>query len=359
MKKKSLVYIVLLSLIAAIWTGCSDWTDVSSKGYYKKPSDEYYAALREYKESKHQLAFGWFGNWSGEGASLGNSLIGIPDSVDIVSLWNNATNITEAQKEDLKFVQEVKGTKVLYCIICLDVGDGITPPEHNETDEARHAFWGWVEGDNDAIYAAIRKYANAICDTVFKYGYDGFDLDWEAGLPQPFPTNYELKPMDRIGTFVDELSKRLGPKSNSGKMLIIDGQPYLIPAEYGVCFDYFVHQAYSSYGDGDLESRNRTVVNHFKDVLTEEQVTNMSIFTENFESVSKAMAGGSPNYKDQYGNIMMSLEGMARWSPKSGFQKGGVGTYHMEAEYPTNPEYKNLRNAIQIMNPSPKLLVEY
>ena len=41
------------------------------------------------------------------------------------------------------------------------------------------------------------------------------------------------------------------------------------------------------------------------------------------------------------------------------FRKGGVGTYHMEAEYGTTPEYKNLRNAIQIMNPSSHSLVKY
>ena len=44
---------------------------------------------------------------------------------------------------------------------------------------------------------------------------------------------------------------------------------------------------------------------------------------------------------------------------ENGFRKGGVGSYHMEAEYPTNPEYKNLRKAIQIMNPSTKPLIKY
>ena len=50
---------------------------------------------------------------------------------------------------------------------------------------------------------------------------------------------------------------------------------------------------------------------------------------------------------------------MARWQPKNGFRKGGVGSYHMQAEYSTYPEYKNLRKAIQIMNPSTKPLIKY
>ena len=55
---------------------------------------------------------------------------------------------------------------------------------------------------------------------------------------------------------------------------------------------------------------------------------------------------------------MKSLEGMARWVPRNGFQKAGVGAYRMEAEFGTNPEYKNMRNAIQIMNPSSHTLLK-
>ena len=77
----------------------------------------------------------------------------------------------------------------------------------------------------------------------------------------------------------------------------------------------------------------------------------MTIMTENFEATDAAMDGGY-DYTDRYGNKMKSLEGMARWQPSNGFRKGGAGTYHMEAEYGTSPEYKNIRRAIQIMNPS-------
>lgn len=102
----------------------------------------------------------------------------------------------------------------------------------------------------------------------------------------------------------------------------------------------------------------KALVKNFKDVMSEEEITNKLIVTENFESVAAAMDGGFP-FTDQYGNSMKSLEGMARWKPENGFEKGGVGTYHMEAEYPTNPEYKNLRRAIQIMNPSSRPLIKY
>lgn len=54
-------------------------------------------------------------------------MAGLPDSLDIVSLWNNSKNLTEKQKKDLAFVQQVKGTKVVVCQIIGSVGDGFTP----------------------------------------------------------------------------------------------------------------------------------------------------------------------------------------------------------------------------------------
>lgn len=89
MKKNTYIYIIALFLIPSLWIGCSEWLEVESKDFFEKPADEYYAALREYKKTDHQITFGWFGNWSGEGTSLVNSLAGIPDSVDLVSIWGN------------------------------------------------------------------------------------------------------------------------------------------------------------------------------------------------------------------------------------------------------------------------------
>ncbi|MCS2584965.1 glycoside hydrolase family 18 [Bacteroides sp. BFG-551] len=61
---------------------------METKNFEPEPlSEEYYAALREYKKSDHPLTFGWFGSWSPQGAaSLYYSLKSIPDSVDIVSI---------------------------------------------------------------------------------------------------------------------------------------------------------------------------------------------------------------------------------------------------------------------------------
>ena len=66
---------------------------------------------------------------------------------------------------DKKKVKEQKGTRALMCFIVANVGDQLTPEEHKENYKE---YWGWKDGDQEAIDGAIRKYANAICDSIDK-----------------------------------------------------------------------------------------------------------------------------------------------------------------------------------------------
>ena len=60
-------------------------------------TEEYYKALRDYKNSDHQIAFAYYSAWTGVGTNMQSSLMGLPDSVDLVSLWGGWKNPTEAQ----------------------------------------------------------------------------------------------------------------------------------------------------------------------------------------------------------------------------------------------------------------------
>lgn len=376
MKKISLLYTLCLSLFASSFISCSDWTDTEAESFPEEmTSDEYYAALRAYKQTDHMVSFGWFGGWTGTGAYMKNSLAGIPDSVDIVSIWDNGLNLSEAQRKDMQFVQQVKGTKIVYCRILKNVGDGFTPAsvteglEGQEAIKAQADFWGFPsdESDKDAVESSIRKYARAVVDTLNSYGYDGFDIDYEPFAGPHTGNLIKQNDNNNFAIFIDELGKYLGPKSGTNKLLLIDGEPQRITdrPEIGTYLNYFVIQAYNAAGDKNLDGRlidgnvwGPALISTFESVMSPEEITKRTIMTENFEAVDGAMNGGV-DYTDRWGNKMKSLEGMARWQPKNGFDKGGVGTYHMEAEYGTNPEYKNLRKAIQIMNPSSHSLIKY
>lgn len=319
--KKLILSLLIIITAFSFFVSCDDENKVESMIIQKAPikSEAYYESLRAYKQTDHQIAFGWFGNWTATGPNMSSRLANVPDSVDIISIWGGYNNITPIMAEDMKYVQTVKGTKVIFTIFAHDI------PEEYEISR---------EG--------IESYASDLCDSVYKYNYDGLDLDYEPGFGGYGPLVSGEGHMDNMEIFVRKLSERLGPASGSGKILAIDGVPYHLNLGLAELFDYGIVQSYNSSGDTDLQNRfNNADANGWK--------PEQYIFTENFESLWQN--GGNPNYRDKRGNIMPSLIGMARFNPNQG-QKGGVGTYHMEYEYLTLPDYKYLREAIQIMNPA-------
>lgn len=341
--------LLMLAGSATLLSACTD-EEIKDPENLTVPerSEAYYAQLREYKKTDHEVAFGWFGNWVGAGALLENSLRALPDSVDFVSIWGNWKNPSPEKIADREFVRTVKGTRTLVCFIVQGVGDGITPTGVNAQE-----YWNFDPSNEASLHAAIEKYANAIADSVEVYGYDGFDYDYEpnyghSGNITGNPTTEKI--------FVETLAKRFGPKSGTDKMLVIDGEPQTIASELGTCFDYFIVQAYNCSGDYNLDSRLASTIRNFDGVLSAEEVAKKYIVCENFENYA---AAGGVAFTDRYGNTMMSLEGMARWTPfvdGKKVRKGGIGTYHMEYEYNAGkqPSYPALRKGIQIMNPSVK-----
>jgi len=364
--KKTFIYMFALVTMLGFIASCGDWTDTEIKNptdlTHTNKSEAYYKQLREYKKSDHEVAFGWFGNWVGAGLSLENTLQGLPDSVDFVSIWGNAFNLSAERKADLKQVQEVKGTRALLCFIVDNIGTQLTPAGEDPAD-----FWGYktaADASAEEVAAAkekaIRKYANALCDSIDKYGYDGFDWDYEPhyGSPGNIAGQAEAEAI-----FIDEMSKRIGPKSGTGRLFVIDGEPQSVNSNYGRYFDYFIVQAYSCGSYADLDSRLNSTVNNFAraenddDKLTAEEVAKKYIVTENFENYAKA---GGVTHTTRDGRKVPSLIGMAEWKPiidGKTVQKGGCGSYHMEYEYSVSGKsvtYPWLRQSIQIQNPSVK-----
>lgn len=356
-KQINWIMAVLLGLLLATGvTGCSDWTETEADQIDVPGHPEaYYKQLRAYKNSSHERAFGWFGGWIGQGARLSNSLCGLPDSLDMVSLWGGWGNLNDAKKEDLRTVQRQKGTKVVFTIILKDVGEGCTPAEF-ASKEDKAAFWGYEAGNDEAIQAACEKYANAICDSLFKYDYDGFDLDFEPGYGNRgnlcMKDSEDPKPML---WFVNALSKRIGRLSGTGKLLIIDGESWSSPAELAPCYDFIIEQAYNCKKYTDLDDRFTRYIKHFREHRDVRELAEMYIVTENFEAYRGA---GGVTHTTRDGQKVNSLKGMALWKPMldgEEVQKGGAGVYRIEYEYEQYHivgTYPYTRESIRCMNPS-------
>ena len=385
MKIKNILAVSALAL--TMLASCSKWTDMEIQhpvDLTKPGHDEaYYKALRDYKNSDHQIAFSYYSAWTGVGTNMQSSLMGLPDSVDLVSLWGGWKNPTEAQLKDLRAAQQKKGLKAMICFLVLDMGAGVTP-DPTEAEKATlkegeswtHKYWGWSTAQTPegkaARRAAVVKYANAICDLIEKYGYDGFDIDAEPNYSHPFSTNYEMWRMDRedgvstlMTLFIETLGKRIGPMAETEagrkRILAVDGEPDALPPTHAKYFNYFIIQAYGDgvgYGNGHFQGMLRA----YKDVLSVEEICKKSIFVVNFES--GATRGGQAGLGQILNFALQNpvVDGVT-------YRKGGVGAFRVDLEYAiTTPDVVNgidmspvkglsypwWRRAIQLMNPTIK-----
>lgn len=295
-----------------------------------KGTPEYYENLRAYKKSEHQIVFGWFGGWKATGSSPVKYLDAVPDSVDFISIWGNAWQIdlmTPEMKEDMKYVQDVKGTKVTGTILLGWVGKMLDPEIV------------WPEDKHEAL----REYARQLAQMVIATGLQGLDIDYEPTIGGHDDVR-DCPQGEDLDVFVEELGKYLGPKSGTDYLLVIDGQLNLVSEVAAPYFDFAISQAYNTSSPSSLQGRYDQIKTKFK--------PEQFIVCENFESL---WSTGGVTYTDEKGNKMPSLLGMATWNPTQG-QKGGCGSYHMEYEYnhSDNIDYKYLRRAIQIQNPAVK-----
>ncbi|MGJ1269107.1 glycoside hydrolase family 18 [Sphingobacterium spiritivorum] len=357
---KNIHIILITALYVLTFQSCKEWTEVESINNNSTDlnatvkSDEYYAALREWKSTPGlPQTFVWFDNWTGVAPTGENSLRGLPDSITIASNWGGHPkfDLSPERKADMEYVQKVKGTKVVVTLFSSKVGDDMpADPIYNIGNSS----------DVAVIRPAIRKYAEAIYDGVIKAGYDGFDWDYE---PTVCGCTGEYLWQNRVQRkiFVEELgywfgrgsqrTERDGRKpAKPGLLLIIDG-------EIGVAgridkdwesqyFDYFVLQAYGASPASQI-TRVRGVIEDMSTHIaagriTADEVIKKTILTENFESY--ANTGGNFLSMSQF---IYKQNGMDQ-------QIGGAGLYRSgfdympkgKGDYDGSPEYYFLRQGI-------------
>ena len=198
--------------------------------------EKYYENLRAYKKTNHTLCFGWYADYrNGAGyldpASWGLRIIGLPDSMDIVSLWSgipsnnpqSGDSYGPVAYEDLHHVRKVKGTRfVAPTIVRMD--HVITLKDGTKYDLSQNK--------NDT---GIAVYAQYLVDQVIDADIDGVDLDYEPAGDWLQGDNF-TKMVKYIGQF-------FGPKGKDpSKLLIIDFFSQVPPAATGEYADYFIRQ---------------------------------------------------------------------------------------------------------------------
>lgn len=312
-----------MALMGISLTSCdTDIEKIDVQDPYKYDA-QYYKNLRDFHNSDHEISYCYYSSWSYSQSpnSYGQRFIGLPDSLDIINLWEDVVTKEKypVAYADMKLCQEVRGQKFVM---------------HGDASHYNHQFWYRDENlnidesrvinlkDIDASglsrEEAIRAYARWAVDTVVKCELDGVDFDYEGWNNQ-----------DMIWV-ADECHKYFGPEGKwPEKLFIIDffgGSP-------NGCddvTDYFVRQAYSWQIGFQTGNSGRP---YEKLVLCE-------------STGAEAANGGKDG---------AMVREYAAFEPASG-RKGGFGAFYIDYNYQSTSgiPYKEFREAIQIQNPAIK-----
>lgn len=350
---RSFIFSLIGSSMALGFFSCSEWTSATKEDiesqvvndlYSKRDSakwaaedarnkenqaayEKYLENLRAYKKTKHPIMFGWFNAWQPDGAGKYSKLSLIPDSMDVVSIWGNWHSLNADKIKELRAVQ-AKGTKVIIGWIVTSIGDQIR--------------WGrntWAADDKQAI----KDYAQAIVDTINKYGYDGFDFDYEPSYAAEgggtycgnIVSCYQNTGKEKEIYFMQTMRQLLGPD----KLFHINGSIHWLDASVASLFDRFVVQSYGYSGSGVIGASS-TFENWITQITARLGVsTDKIVFCESFQGSNATKRANFPGTYAQYVNY------------KDG-KLGGVGVFHINEDAFEDDAYRNIRAAINIMNPS-------
>lgn len=326
---KIMKYIMSLLLIACMFASCD--TDVENATVVGPTTygPQYYKNLRDYKKSDHSIAWGWFADYT-QSTSLATRFLGLPDSLDICSLWGGIpsddsthvdTHYLPEVYREMKYVQEVKGTRlVVPSIIRIR-----TRPEFYDSI--------WVK-QNDP-QAAMRAYAQDLLRPIFENGLDGIDMDYE---PEGDPLTGS-----NLDYFVEYVGQFVGPMASPDSTFTypdgftIKGNPNML-----LCIDYYNSAPGSNTNKFTNWYVNQTYGGSPGRVPFSGCPTEKVVYTENV----------GDNWKDAECGQLLNY---ARYQPSTG-RKGGFGAFFMHRDYINTgygcSNYANMRHGIQIQNPA-------
>lgn len=349
--KRIILNVVIAAGMAAMLPGCDTSTEeLDLQPAYKYNTQEYYANLRAFKDNmkNREISWVWFADYS-QNTSPGFRFSGLPDSLDIISLWGGIPDPVKnpvAYKEMWEMRRD-KGTKLLLV--------SFTRIFENE----KYAEYGLTRDDvisqkktidPTGTYADwIVLYAEDLLGQVFDNNLDGLDLDYEPEAGDE--VTYGFTSANMV-LFVKYVSQFIGPKSPNPHLLFcVDYYGRNPSAEINDYVDYFVKQAYTQSGN-DARPKDSDMGGH---------PTQKVILTENMGLMWNAgFELGSYVYRE--GGVSPLH---AAFKPSStvalyGGRKGGFGMFMCQRDYNIKTTghkyndypYQTLRECIQIQNPA-------
>lgn len=369
--KNRYTFSLLGALAAVLFTACSEWTEVESLDIHN-PSlgdqnpelyQQYLVALRAYKASEHKIMLATFENHPTTPSHRNQHLAGLPDSLDFVSL-NNPSVLHPMIVEEMAAVRE-KGTRLVYEIDYAKIEkrwqEILEEEEAQKPEQPETTAEGDVEGDDptddptDALEARFIAFCQeqtaaqlALCD---EFGYDGAIVSYTGRAPQAMQPDelerYEARQQAFLG------SVATWREQHADRVLFFQGSPQnlLDKTLLGTC-DYIVIPVPAATSTDEMSYAVQMA-------LTEGVPSDRFVIGVKMPSVTDPSdeTGLFPGFEADGTTRVRAVKGAAQWAaaPSANYVRAGVSVAGVENDYfNTTLVYRNVREAIDTMNPTPK-----
>lgn len=381
--KPNIIKLLLAVVMLPAFVACGDWTETESLDLHRPTLEEqnpelhaqYMQALRDYKARDHKVVFAEIDNPSTVPSQRSEHIKTLPDSVDYIVLKNPA-DVHPTLVAEMSLVRE-KGTRVLYSIdydaletrwVQILEEEENNRPEEPETpgegndDEGTGDEGNGDEGEGeepqpDPAEVLEQRFLDfcreqtalqlAYCD---RCGFDGVVLACTgknySGMSADMQARYTARQEAFFGT--------VGAwyETHAGKSLFFCGKPqYLVDKSLLARCDYIILPTLDATSGDKLS-------------LTAELSVAAGIPTDRFIVAVSTVSLSDPSDSKGYFSALdtdgksqlRAIKGAAQWTLiPAGYAKPGIYVVDAQNDYfNISLVYKNIREAISIMNPTPK-----
>ena len=361
--------VMLLAFVA-----CDEWTETESLDIHRPTLEEqnpelyaqYMQALRDYKARDHKVVFAEIDNPSTAPSQRSEHIKTLPDSVDYIALKNPA-DVHPALVAEMSLVRE-KGTRVIYTIdydaletrwaqiLEEEENNRSEEPETPEIPDESDGDEG-EEPQPDPAVVLEQRFLDfcreqtalqlAYCD---RYGFGGVIVACTGKNYSGMADDAQIRYITRQETFLDTINAWY--ETHADRSLFFCGKPqYWVDKGFLAQCDYIILPALDATSGDELS-------------LTVELAAVTGVPTDRFVVTVSTVSPSDPSDSKGYFSALdtdgksqlRAIKGAAQWTLiPAGYVKSGVYVVDAQNDYfNISLVYKNIREAISIMNPSPK-----
>lgn len=348
--KKGLRFSALFAASALLLAGCSDWTEYESLEIKTPTMDEglytdYVKNLKAYKAGAHKIAMTSLENAVGAPVHQAQRLTSLPDSLDVI-LLNNPENLDAEYVREMGEVRK-KGTRVGYAISFATIeSEWSNMVKADATLTEEQALTYIADRTNEQL---------GLCD---KYGYDGVVFTYVGRSTASMTEETLAQYSARQAAFFNTVSA--WRESHKSAFFAYRGKAqYLVEESKSLLLDcdYIILETTSASNTSDMTIAANAAITALAGLSeTASAAPSFIITTETTRYDDEDLIYGYFGTVDADGNAERSIRGGALWvGQPSDFTRAGMLILNAQYDYYDNtPIYFHLREAIDIMNPSPK-----